>query len=153
MATQWLTPEERRAWVALTGLLIKLPTALDAEMAKETGLTYFEYMVLGMLAEEPDGTLRMSVLADRTHGSLSRLSHVVRRLEKQGLVDRVGAPEDRRATNAIVTAEGRRRVERAAPGHVTYVRETVMDGIAEDDLTTLIRIGEEILERLDNQSL
>src|SRR5690606_35320721 len=94
MSTRWLTPEEQRAWVALTGMLIKLPTALDAAMAKEAGLTFFEYMVLAMLAEEDDGTLRMSTLAERTNGSLSRLSHVVRRLEKQDLVERVGAPED-----------------------------------------------------------
>lgn len=149
MATRWLTPEERQAWITLTGMLNKLPTALDAEMAKQAGLTYFEYMVLAMLAEESEGTLRMSVLAERTHGSLSRLSHVVRRLEKQGLVTRVGAPEDRRATNAILSPEGRQRVERAAPAHVAYVRDIVIDGIPAADLRTLIRVGEGILERLD----
>ncbi|WP_420112734.1 MarR family winged helix-turn-helix transcriptional regulator [Pseudactinotalea sp.] len=149
MATRWLTPEERQAWLALTGMLTKLPTALDAGMAKHAGLTYFEYMVLAMLAEESGGTLRMSTLAERTHGSLSRLSHVVRRLEKQGLVQRVGALEDRRATNAILSPEGRQRVEMAAPAHVAYVRDIVIDGISEDDLRTVIRVGEGILERLD----
>lgn len=149
MATRELTSDERRAWVALTGLLIKLPTALDADMARTSGLTFFEYTVLATLAEERTGTLRMSALAERTQGTLSRLSHVVRRLERQGMVQRVTAPEDRRATNAILTAEGRRRVESARPAHTAYVRETVIDGISRDDLLTLTRVHEGILARLD----
>ena len=152
MATQWLTPEERQAWSALTGMLIKLPTALDAAMAKESGLTFFEYMVLAMLSEEDDGTLRMSILAERTNGSLSRLSHVVRRLEQQGLVERVGAPEDRRATNATLTSEGRSRVEAAAPGHVRFVREVVIDGHTLEELHTFARFGEGVLERLEAEA-
>lgn len=149
MATQGLTTEEREAWITLTGLLIKLPTALDAAMSKEAGLTFFEYMVLAMLAEEDDGTLRMSALAERTSGSLSRLSHVVRRLEKQELVRREGAPEDRRATNAILTEAGRARVEQAAPAHVNYVRDIVIDGNSADDLRSLARVSHGVLDRLD----
>ena len=146
---QWLNTEEREAWVALTSLLTKLPTALDAAMAKVAGLTFFEYMVLAMLAEEEDGTLRMSILAERTSGSLSRLSHVVRRLEQQGLVRRKGAPEDRRATNAILTKAGRTRVEKAAPAHVAYVRDVVIDGATADELRTLARVSQGVLERLE----
>lgn len=149
MTTRWLTPEERQAWVALTGLLIKLPTALDSAMAKTAGLTFFEYMVLAMLSEEDEGTLRMSNLAERTNGSLSRLSHVVRRLEKQGLVRREGAPEDRRATNAVLTEEGRRRVSTAAPDHVRFVRDVVIDGNTPEELRTLAHVGEAVLERLE----
>lgn len=152
MATELLTPEERQAWAALTGLLIKLPTALDAAMAKESGFTFFEYRVLAMLAEEADGTLRMSGLAERTDGSLSRLSHVVQRLEKQGMVRRQGAPEDRRVTNAILTDEGRRRVEATAPGHVSFVRDLVIDGSTPDELETFARFGEAVLERLEESS-
>ena len=152
MATQLLTPEERQAWAALTGLLIKLPTALDAAMAKESGLTFFEYRVLSMLAEEAHGMLRMSSLAERTDGSLSRLSHVVRRLEKDGMVRREGAPEDRRATNAILTIAGRRRVEATAPGHVSFVRDLVIDGATRDELEMFARFGEGVLDRLEATS-
>ncbi|WP_206673626.1 MarR family winged helix-turn-helix transcriptional regulator [Pseudactinotalea terrae] len=149
---QWLTEDEREAWVALTGLLIKLPTALDAAMAKAAGLTYFEYLVLAMLAEEGDGRLRMSILAERTNGSLSRLSHVVRRLEKQDLVRREGAPEDRRATNAILTGSGRHLVEQAAPAHARYVRDIVIDGTSASDLSSLARVGQGILDRLEESA-
>lgn len=143
-----LTDDERKTWVALTGMLTKLPAALDAQMNRTAGLTFFEYTVLSILAEAPDRTLRMSTLAERTNGSLSRLSHVVTRLEAQELVRREGAPEDRRATNAILTDAGAERVDAATPAHVEYARALVL-GIADrDDLETFGRVGSQILDQL-----
>lgn len=147
--TQRLTPEERQSWLALTGMLTRLPAALDAQLTKDAGLTFFEYMVLATLAEEPDHTLRMSVLAARASGSLSRLSHVVRRLEAQGLVRREGVAEDRRATNAILTPEGASRVEAAAPRHLEFARSLVLDGVDGEDLDALGRLGSRVLAQLE----
>ena len=56
-----------------------------------------------MLSEAPERTLRMTALAQRTNATLPRLSHVVRRLEDRGLVERFPCPEDGRATNARLT--------------------------------------------------
>lgn len=146
--THLLTPSERQSWLALTGMLTRLPAALDAQLTRDAGLTFFEYMVLATLAEEPDRTLRMSVLAGRASGSLSRLSHVVRRLESQGLVRREGVAEDRRATNAILTPEGLSRVEAAAPRHLEFARSLVLDGAAVEDLDALGRLGSRVLAQL-----
>lgn len=145
---QWLSPEERSAWLALTGLLVRLPGALDNQLERDSGLSFFEYMVLAMLAEQQDQTLRMSALAELTNGSLSRLSHVVRRLENQGLVRRETSQEDRRATNAILTPDGRDRVEAAAPGHVQHARERVVDAVDPSDLATFGKVAWQILDRL-----
>ena len=71
-----------------------------------------------MLSEAPERTLRMTALAQRTNATLPRLSHVVRRLEDRGLVERFPCPEDGRATNARLTAAGWDAVVAAAPGHV-----------------------------------
>src|SRR5699024_2167609 len=103
---QWLTADERSAWLALTGLLVRLPGALDNQLERDSHLSFFEYMVLAMLAEQEDQTLRMSALAELTNGSLSRLSHVVRRIEKQGLGVRETCQEERRATYTILHATG-----------------------------------------------
>jgi|SRR5690625_2846477 len=143
----WLTTEETAAWLALTALLTKLPGALDAQLTRDAGLTFFEYTVLGMLAENGN-RMRMSALAERTNGSLSRLSHVARRLEAQGLIRREPAPDDRRATIAILTREGRTRVEQAAPGHVLHARQLVVDAASPEDLATFGRVGELIVRRL-----
>ncbi len=146
--TQRLSPDEQQTWMALAGMLTRLPAALDAQLTKDAGMTFFEYMVLAVLNEAPERKLRMSVLAERTNGSLSRLSHVVRRLEAAGLVRREGAPEDRRATNAILTDEGRDRVEAAAPGHVEFARTLVLDVVDDEDMEAVGRVGERILDQL-----
>ena len=65
-----------------------------------------------MLSEAPERTLRMTALARRTNATLPRLSHVVRRLEDRGLVERFPCPEDGRATNARLTDAGWAKVAR-----------------------------------------
>ena len=69
--------------MALAAVMIKLPAALDAQLQRDSGLSFFEYMVLAMLSERPQRTMRMSELAGLTNASLSRLSHVASRLEQQ----------------------------------------------------------------------
>jgi DNA-binding MarR family transcriptional regulator len=139
--TRWLSEEERAAWLANSAIMISLPAALDARMQRESRLTFFEYMVLSVLSEEPDRTLRMSRLAARTSASLSRLSHVVGRLEKRGLLSRARIPGPGRRTDATLTGAGYEVVVAAAPGHVAAVREYLIDRLEPRDLAALHRIG------------
>lgn len=127
MKTEWLDETERGAWLRLVAVVELLPGVLDAQLRASAGLTHFEYFVLAMLSEAPERTLRMTSLARRTNATLPRLSHVVRRLEDRGLVDRFPCPEDGRATNARLRDGGWDAVVAAAPGHVTAVRQAVLD--------------------------
>jgi DNA-binding MarR family transcriptional regulator len=102
-----------------------------------------------MLSEAPQRTLRMTALAAQTNATLPRLSHVIRRLEDRGLVERFPCPEDARATNARLTAAGWSKVRQAAPGHVANVREHVIDALPPDQIHQLAGITEAILGRLD----
>jgi DNA-binding MarR family transcriptional regulator len=149
VAERWLTEQERRAWVRLVAVLELLPAALDAQLRRDAGLTHFDYFVLSRLSETPEHTLRMTTLAQSTNASLPRLSHVVRRLEERGLVERSPCPEDRRATNARLTPDGLRVVESTAPGHVAAVREHVIDALAPQQVEQLTAITDALLERLD----
>jgi len=126
-----------------------LPGVLDAQLRAEAGLTHFEYFVLAMLSESPERTLRMTSLAQRTNATLPRLSHVVHRLEERGLVERFPCPEDGRATNARLSAEGWDAVVAAAPGHVETVRHHVIDVLTRAQLEQLRGIGDALLTRLD----
>ena len=110
---------------------------------------HFEYFVLAMLSEAPKRTLRMSALAAQTNATPPRLSHVVKRLEDRGFVERVPCPEDSRATNARLTASGWRKVQQAAPGHVAAVRHNVIDALSSDQVDQLAGIADAILGRLD----
>jgi DNA-binding MarR family transcriptional regulator len=79
---------------------------LDTQLRRDAGLTHFEYYCLAMLSEAPERTLRMTALAQQANATLPRLSHVVRKLEERGLVERFPCPEDARATNARLTPAG-----------------------------------------------
>src|SRR5919112_3798331 len=149
METRWLTDDERVAWVRLAAVLELLPGVLDTQLRRDAHLSHFEYFVLAMLSEAPGRTLRMTALAQRTNATLPRLSHVVRRLEDRGLVERFPCPEDGRATNARLTAEGWRTVQDSAPGHVSNVREHVIDALTPEQIDQLTTITDAVLRRLD----
>lgn len=145
---RWLTDDERDAWIPLIGVLIKLPAALDAQLQRDAGLSHFEYMVLSRLSEAPERTLRMSDLAILANGSLSRLSHVVTRLERRGWVRREACPGDGRYTNAVLTGEGWAKVTATAPGHVAAVRQLVVDGLSPEQIGQLRDITQRIMSRV-----
>lgn len=149
METQWLDERERAAWLRLVAVVELLPGLLDAQLRAQAGLTHFEYFVLAMLSEAPERTLRMTALALRTNATLPRLSHVVRRLEDRGLVDRFPCPEDGRATNARLTPAGWTAVVAAAPGHVATVRRAVLDPLTDQQVTQLRDIADALLTQLD----
>ena len=147
--TTWLNDEELAAWLRLIGVVELLPGALDTQLRRDSGVTHFEYMVLAMLSEADERTLQMSWLARRTNATLPRLSHVVRRLEERGLVERSPCPGDGRATNARLTEAGWELVVAAAPGHVDNVRAHVIDALTPEQVTQLREIGDALLTRLD----
>ena len=149
MDTEWLDEAEREAWLRLVAVVELLPGVLDAQLRNESGLTHFEYFTLAMLSEAPARTLRMTSLAMRTNATLPRLSHVVRRLEDRGLVERFPCPEDGRATNARLTESGWDTVVEAAPGHVSTVRRHVLDPLTSEQVAQLRDIAEALLTRLD----
>ncbi|GAA2569637.1 MarR family winged helix-turn-helix transcriptional regulator [Winogradskya consettensis] len=149
MDAQWLTQEQLAAWVRLVAVVEQLPGVLDAQLRRDSQLAHFDYYVLSQLSEAPEHTLRMTALASRTTATLARLSHVVQRLESRGLVERFPCPQDRRATNARLTAEGWRTVQESAPGHVATVREYVIDALTAEQITQLTDISDAILRRLD----
>jgi DNA-binding MarR family transcriptional regulator len=149
MDTRWLDDDEQKAFLGLVAVAELLPGALDAQLRRDSGLTHFEYLVLAMLSEADGRTLRMTSLAQRTNATLPRLSHVVRRLEERGLVERSPCPEDGRATNAHLTAAGWDAVVAAAPGHVDTVRRLALDPLSPTQVAQLRRISESMLEVLD----
>jgi len=146
---RWLDEEERATWLGLLRVMAKLPAALDARLEREAGLNLFEYTVLAMLSEQPDGTLRMSRLAAVTNASPSRLSHAARQLEGRGYLVREPDPDDGRCIRAVLTGDGRGVVGSAAPGHVAAVRALVLDPLTRAQLRALRSVDERILEQVD----
>ncbi|MFE2409040.1 MarR family winged helix-turn-helix transcriptional regulator [Kitasatospora sp. NPDC057904] len=146
----WLSPAELDSWLSVVRLMTRLPWAIDAQLQRDADLSMVEYMTLAMLSEAPEWTLRMSVLAENTSTSLSRLSHLVKRLEGRGYVRREADPADGRFTNAILLPAGMAKLETAAPAHVAFVRRLVVDNLSGERLRRLGQDAERILQRIDS---
>lgn len=147
---RWLNADERRAWLALMSVNTLLPAALDSQLHSAGKLSLFDYHVLAMLSETESRFLPMSELAARTSASLSRLSHVVTKLQNRGWVERRPHPGDARVTTAHLTDAGMDTIVGLAPGHVESVRALFLDALSEEDVADLARIGEKIVSRLDD---
>jgi DNA-binding MarR family transcriptional regulator len=145
-----LTPAQLEAWQAVTLMLARLPTALEAQLQRDAQLSYVEYYALAGLSEQPNHAMRMSELAVLTNAELSRLSHLITRLEKRGYVRRAPDPTNGRYTNAVLTDAGYEHVVAAAPGHVATVRELVIDALDATALSALRASAEQIIARIDD---
>ncbi|TMR97904.1 MarR family winged helix-turn-helix transcriptional regulator [Nonomuraea basaltis] len=146
---RWLTSEEMDSWLALVSVMIRLPAALDGQLQRDAGISHFEYQVMARLSMTSERTTRMSELAALADGSLSRLSHVVKRLEKRGWVRRTPDPDDGRYTLAILTEEGWKKVVETAPGHVDAVRRFVFDPLTKTQIRQLRDIGQRVTRAID----
>jgi DNA-binding MarR family transcriptional regulator len=149
MKPRWLNKDERAAWVRLAAVVELLPGVLESQLRRDADLTHFEYWVLAILSEAPERTLRMTALAARSNATLSRLSHVVQRLEDRGLVQRAPCAEDGRVTNARLTASGWAKIVETAPGHLKTVRDHVIDALTPEQVGQLAGIADAILMRID----
>jgi len=149
---KWLTAAEVDSWLSVVRLMTWLPWSIDQQLQRDSNLGMVEYQVLAMLSNRPERTMRMSSLAEVTNASLSRLSHLVKRLEGRGLVRREPDPADGRFTNAILTGEGFERLVEAAPSHVAYVRSVVIDALTPEQLRRLGRDANRITSRIDTSA-
>ena len=146
---KWLTDAEVDSWLSLVRLLTWLPWSIDQQLQRDANLSMVEYQVLAMLSKSPQRTMRMSSLAEVTNASLSRLSHLFKRLERRGLARREPDPADGRFTNAILTEKGFQALAEAAPGHVAHVRSLVIDVLSAEQLRRLGRDADRIMSRID----
>ena len=145
----WLDEEERQAWAALVGMLMRLPQALGKQLRRDANISHFEFSVLTVLSNSPDQTMTMSKLAGTVDGSLSRLSQVVTRMEKKEWVARVPDAQDRRTTWVQLRPRGRELVDCLAPAHVAVVRQLVIDPLTRAQLRQLAKIGNRIMQAAD----
>jgi DNA-binding MarR family transcriptional regulator len=150
---KWLTAAEVDSWLSVVRLMTWLPWSIDQQLRRDSDLAMVEYQVLAMLSTQRERTMRMSSLAEVTNASLSRLSHLVNRLEGRGLVRREPDPADGRFTNAILTDRGFQTLAEAAPGHVAHVRSLVIDVLSPEQLRRLGRAADRIMSRIDTSKI
>jgi DNA-binding MarR family transcriptional regulator len=144
---RWLDDREKAVWLALREFIWEFPTAIDRQLQRDSALSTVEYSVLAALSECPGARKRSSDLAADLSWDRSRLSHLVKRMEAKGMVERAHSDSDGRGQEIALTAVGWDEIRAAAPGHVTFVRESVFDPLSPEEQDQL----ESMLTRIRTQ--
>ena len=121
-----LEPDEWESWNALLMLNRSVLQDLDAELRRQHRLAVTEFDVLITLFNAPQGRLRMSALGDRVMLSPAGTTHVVTRLERDGLVRREVDATDRRKWFTILTDEGEEALRAARRTHNDVLRRSIL---------------------------
>ncbi len=151
----WLDLDEQKAWRTYLFTTTRLRERLSQTLEQDPNidLSLAEYEILVRLSESESGSVRMSELAQQVVNSRSRLTHTVARMEKRGLVARERSVSDGRGRVAVLTAEGRELLERAAPRHVMSVREFLLDRLGREDFLALARILDRLVSDEDRECI
>jgi DNA-binding MarR family transcriptional regulator len=147
---KWLNPREMKAWRSYIIASRRLLDALDSDLGGHD-LSMADYEVLAQLSDAPDRRMRMSELAQIAMLSKSRLSHRMKVMEKAGWVRREACPEDKRGSFAVMTEKGWRAIVKAAPDHVTSVRNRFVDNLTSKDQEELAKIFDRVTTKLRDE--
>jgi len=119
---------------------------LDAELRRNHDLAVTEFDVLITLFNAPDHRLGMSALADRVLLSPAGTTHLVTRLERDGMVRREIDPADRRKWFTVLTEEGDLALRAARRTHNDVLRRTLLAVTTPSDRQTLRRLWQRLSE-------
>lgn len=144
-----LSPAQRTAWIRFAIVAQGIPAELNSRLLAGSGITQFDYLVLNHLNLSDGHAMPMTRLAVLMASSLSRLSHVVSRLEGDGRVARSRSADDGRVTIATLTERGLELFRAAAPGYFSAVRELFFDRLDATDLADLDRVMQKVLPGVD----
>lgn len=104
-----------------------------------------EYGVLYALSQAPDG-LRIIDLCEDALLTQAGVSRLVGRLERKGLVERSGDPDDGRASRIQLSAEGRAVQRRVGRAHARHVTQAMTRALTPEQLQTLHNLSVALVE-------
>jgi DNA-binding MarR family transcriptional regulator len=149
MEPNWLNAREDRAWRAFIHAHHQLEVHLNRRL-QGSGLSGADYEVLALLSALDGDRMPAHALCATLGWEKSRLSHQVRRMQKDGLISRAPNPDDARSTMVCLLPAGRAAIEQAAPRHVEDVRRNFIDLMTPAELDVFAALHERILRHLTN---
>jgi DNA-binding MarR family transcriptional regulator len=141
---EFMAPEEWASWTALLMLHRMVLQDLDAELHREHGLAVTEFDVLITLFNAPGKQLGMSALATRAMLSPAGTTHLVTRLERDGLVTRAADPVDRRKWFTVLTEKGDRALRAARHTHNRVLQRSFLAATSPADRQTLQQLWQRL---------
>lgn len=148
-SNQWAAREHAghavpRAWVRLLSAHATITRELSARMLAVHGLSLTAYEALLFLSWAPEATLRRTDLAASVLLTQGGITHLLKGLDQSGLVHSTPSATDRRVIYATLTAQGHKRLARAAADHAADVQHLFTTHFTPAELRTLA----ELLDRL-----
>ena len=125
-AHEFLEPDEYEAWNAVLMLNKVVLAELDTSLRGECDLSVTEFDVLITLFNADGHRLGMSALASNVMLSPAGTTHLVTRLERDGLVRREVDADDRRKWFAVLTDVGDDRLRAARRTHNDVLRHSIL---------------------------
>ncbi|WP_312713734.1 MarR family winged helix-turn-helix transcriptional regulator [Corynebacterium flavescens] len=146
---RWLNDSEQELWRLLLAAIRKINRGMEETLMAGGEVSASEFSVLVSLSEAKDNQMRLRELCSSLDWDRSRTSHQVTRMERRGLVSKNKSLGDARGVVVTITEEGMDRLRRAAPEHVESVRRLVFDHLQEDDVPSLLRFFQGVMD-VDN---
>jgi DNA-binding MarR family transcriptional regulator len=135
---------ELEAWINFLRAHSAVTRQFNAELLATHGLTINDYDVLAQLSRAPEQALKRVELAERVLLTPSGITRLLKGLETAGWVSNRPCAEDARVTYAVLTPQGRKKLDEARTTHVASVRALFSERFDKDELETLASL----LERL-----
>lgn len=145
---RWLSNEEQQTWRSFLFGARAMLRAIDKQLTRDSNLSGAEYDVLVPLSEAPDGVLRSRALLEFLGWERSRLSHLLVRMDRRGLIERNPCDDDARGLDVAITPNGRKAIEAAAPAHLELVRAALMDDLTAEEARAINSIQTKLSARL-----
>jgi DNA-binding MarR family transcriptional regulator len=132
-----LDPTQLGAYFALIEVSSLLRHTIEQQLRDAGDLSYVQFQLLATLGDSPDGSRRMTELADGVVYSRSGLTYQAQSLEQRGLVTRAPSVDDERGTTVTITDEGRGILAQVFPGHIAVLNELLLDPLTPGDVEVL----------------
>lgn len=120
--------------------LFQVGNTLDRKCSNELGISPVHWAVLGALSRpRVKSGMSFSDLTEYLGVSRQNLDAVLKRLERDGLVQRIISEHDRRAKNVALTAEGLKTWDSLQDDFFDFYGQA-LNTLAFDDVVTLIHL-------------
>jgi DNA-binding MarR family transcriptional regulator len=128
------------AWARLLKAHASSTRDLSVQLQAEHGLTINDYECLLLLSHADDGAMRRVDLAGQLLLTPSGVTRLLDGLQEAGYVCNHSCSTDARVKYAMLTPEGRRKLDEASATHLAGVAELFGEHFSEDELVTLAEL-------------
>ena len=132
-----IDPAQLDAYFALIEVSSLLRHSVEQQLRDAGDLSYVQFQLLATLGDRPDGSARMTDLADGVVYSRSGLTYQAGLLEQRGLVTRGPSPDDERSVTVTLSSEGRRLLAQVFPGHIAVLGRLLLEPLTAEDVASL----------------